>query len=93
MPDDVTFAEKIAPAIQGFSIESARFVINEGLPFLEMVLTHVIAPDKVTLRVEANVDVLTEGGGGAGIARIQITSSPRLRLELLDPGAGKEIKL
>ncbi len=92
MPEEPKFATEIAPAIKDFHVEASRLVMNEGLPFLELVLSHVAAPHKIVLRVEGNCGVYTEGGGKGGVARIIVTATPQLQVNMINMERKEETK-
>lgn len=84
MPEDANFAAQIAPAIKDFHVESSRFIVGEGIPWLEITLAHIASPQKKVLRIEGNCDVVTDAGGLGGMARVQVTATPRLRIMMND---------
>ncbi len=93
MPEEQAFASKVAPAIKDFHIEEARFIVGEGVPWIEFVLGHVIAPHKIVLRITPSAEAFTEGHGEAGMVKIVITASPRLSVNMTNMQTNEEVKL
>lgn len=93
MPDEPNFATQVAPAIKDFHIESARFIIGEGVPRIEFVLGHLIAPHKIVLKIIPSTEAFTEGSGEGGVVKMTITASPRLRINMTNMETKEEVKL